>query len=907
VVISILAGVTFVLPLRAGDEKPAAAESKKTPWKAEDVIFTESAGQFRISPDCKWVVWVKNVADKEKDRSLSTMYLTSLTEKKEIQLTYSEDAFVSPQWSPSGEIISFLSSRPVPKPKPGAPTMQLWLMNKAGGEAWPVTDFIRGIQEYEWIDQDTILFVAQEEPSLYEQKLKEDKDDSNAVDDEAHVAPVRLFKFSIKTKKVTRLTDNADRMSGLAVSHDHKHAVITAQRELSYAWDQKLPPVSYLIGLTSGQTKQVDFGPKVTPLMPIWARDNSGLYFMSQYSDDPRFQTATIQKMQFYDLVSGKTTEVNLDWDRGAGEFQVTNDGFITLMPDGVYHKAARYTRHGSTWSHEWIGNAEAKNYGGVVLGQDDHTLLYDYSTASTPTQWFRARLDGTTVSAPVQITDINPLYKNKVIAKSEVIHWKGANNEEVEGLLFYPHNYEAGKRYPLVVATHGGPAGADADSWSESWAYSSNLMTQRGAFVLKTNYHGSSSYGLKWVESICCGKYYDLEIPDIEKGVDNLIAKGLVDKDKIGAMGWSNGSILSIQLSVTNPDRYKAISVGAGDVEWISDWANVDFGESFDHYYFGKSMLEDPQFYLKKSPVFKMDKVKSATLIFFGTEDRAVPTDQGWTHYRALYTIGKVPVKFILFPGEGHGPARYVHQLRKVNEELAWFDKYLFHINPPENEAFKKGSPLDTALKLRSVQKDDGLYGTHAGTSRVLVPEVVKRNDLEIGRFEVTRAQFSAFQSSYQFPAGTGNYPANGIGFDQAKAYCEWLSGRTGQTFRLPNENEVTSLYADHPGENTLDYWAGYAINPEDSQRLDAKIKDLPGNAPLLREVGSFPGQGGEDEDLIFDLAGNVAEWVIASDGSGKTLGGSADRAADSKARYRAADLQYTGFRVVRGAAKPK
>ena len=83
--------------------------------------------------------------------------------------------------------------------------------------------------------------------------------------------------------------------------------------------------------------------------------------------------------------------------------------------------------------------------------------------------------------------------------------------------------------------------------------------MTQKGAFVLKTNYHGSTGYGLKFVESICCGKYYELEIPDIERGVDNLIAKGLVDPDQIGAAGWSNGSILSIQLTVTNPDRYKA------------------------------------------------------------------------------------------------------------------------------------------------------------------------------------------------------------------------------------------------------------------------------------------------------------------------------------------------------------
>jgi formylglycine-generating enzyme required for sulfatase activity len=78
-----------------------------------------------------------------------------------------------------------------------------------------------------------------------------------------------------------------------------------------------------------------------------------------------------------------------------------------------------------------------------------------------------------------------------------------------------------------------------------------------------------------------------------------------------------------------------------------------------------------------------------------------------------------------------------------------------------------------------------------------------------------------------------------------------------------------------------------------------------LPGNAPLLREVGSFSGQGEDGEELVFDLGGNVAEWVIAADGSGETRGGSADRPADSKASYRPADAEYTGFRVLRGASQ--
>ena len=349
--------------------------------------------------------------------------------------------------------------------------------------------------------------------------------------------------------------------------------------------------------------------------------------------------------------------------------------------------------------------------------------------------------------------------------------------------------------------------------------------------------------------------------------------------------------------------------------MEWLSDWANVDFGESFDHYYFGKTPLEDPQLYIEKSPLFKMDKVKTPTLIFFGTIDRQVPTEEGWTHYRALYTIGKAPVKFILFPGEAHGPRKLTHQLRKMNEEEAWFDAYLFKTKLPENEALKKGSPLEVALKRATVQKVGGSYGVafHPAAAAenpapdVLIPETVKRGAIEIGRFEITRAQFAAFDKDYKFDAGTENYPANGITLEQAQAYCKWLSELTAETYRLPNESETVDFYKARSGENTLDYWAGYALNPEDAQRLEAKIKELPGDAPLLREVGSFAAEGDEGEELVFDLGGNAAEWVVATDGSGKTLGGSADRPADSKAQYRAADPAYTGFRVVHIAPPPK
>jgi dienelactone hydrolase len=610
----------------------------------------------------------------------------------------------------------------------------------------------------------------------------------------------------------------------------------------------------------------------------------------------------------FYDIASDKGMKVDLAWENGVGGgFEVTPDGFITLLAAGVRFQPARYLKTGLTWKKTDIVGDQVKNLFSLAISKDAKKVIYEHSTASTPGQWFKAALEGNRLVNAIKISDLNPAFKNKVSAKTELVRWKGALGEEIDGLLYYPKDYESGKKYPLLTAPHGGPAGADLDSWDESWAYAHQLLSQRGTFILKPNYHGSANYGLKFVESICCGHYYDYPVEDIEKGVDSLIAKGLVDPDKVGTFGWSNGSILSIAVSIANPERYKVVAAGAGDVEFISDWANVDFGHSFDTYYFGKSPLEDPELYIRLAPLFQMDKVKAPTIIFFGTEDRNVPTSQGWTHYRALYHLGKVPVKFLLFPGEPHGLQEYTHQLRKVEEEMAWLDRWFFKTLVTENEALKNDSPLGQALRRKEIAKSGTRYGLEAKTGGLLIPEVVKRGENEIGRFEVTGAQYAAFAPDYLVAPGDENFPANNIPYEKAKEYCAWLSKLTGQTWRLPNEDEVASLYKGLTGENTLDYWAGYALNPDDARRLEAKVKELGGDAPLLKEAGTFAGAGKDDEPLLFDLGGNVSEWVIDKDGNGKKMGGSADRPADPRAQSAAAAMEYTGFRIIRGEAKAK
>ena len=866
------------LPLLAAAEK----------WTVEDVLTMERIDGVELSRDARYAVWSQSRMDPEKGEPVSNLYLRDLAGDFEVQLTRGKDSNTSPAFSPDSRRIAYLSSRkPADTPPGGVESpadrgrAQIWMLDVRGGEPWAVTKFENGVRAFGWIDNDTLLVAAPEDPSLYEQRNRERKDTSHVVEDEEHAAPVRLFTFSLKTKTARRLTENKDRIARLAVSPDGARAVTIHDRSMRYIYDQKIRPAAFLHDLQSGASKPLFADGKLMPRQVAWSADSRSFYFAAPYTTHPVYVNAAVDKLYRFDLASGAATEVPLDWNNGlAGGFAVTPGGFLALLANGVRPRAALYTRAGGSYTRAWIEGEHATNLFAAEVSADGRTVLFRHSTASQPAAWYSARLEGSSLQNPRPLTDLNAGLKNKAIAKTETVYWKGAKDEQVEGLLYYPHDYQPGKKHPLVVSIHGGPHGADMDHFDDSWSRPANLLAQRGAFVFRPNYHGSSQYGLAWGESIAGGNYNELEWIDVERGVDMLIARGLVDPARLGIMGWSNGSIITIEIT-TRTTRYKAASAGAGDVNWTSDWGNAVFGHAFDHYYLGKTPMEDPELYIRKSPLWRMDKVTTPTIIFFGTEDKQVPTEQGWQHFRALQHHARAGVRFILFPGEAHSPRKYVHQRRKLEEELAWFDKHLFATPAEKNEALKPGSPLAAALQ-RNAQAAE--------------PEMAERGRLHISRFEVTRAQFAQFDPSFPIAPGTEAFPATGVSFEQAQRYCEWLSKRTGRKYRLGAEEELEKYLKPARGENTLDAWAGYAVNADDEKRLASLVEGL-GPGALLKPVGSHAGSG---DDPLFDAGGNAAEWVVAKDGSGKAAGGSADRPCDPKSTGKPRP-DYIGFRVVR------
>jgi dipeptidyl aminopeptidase/acylaminoacyl peptidase len=276
--------------------------------------------------------------------------------------------------------------------------------------------------------------------------------------------------------------------------------------------------------------------------------------------------------------------------------------------------------------------------------------------------------------SSWVKVSDGNPQVGKLALGETEAVRWKAKDGVTVEGLLIKPLGYEKGRRYPLIVQIHGGPAAADMNGFQGRYVTYPHIYAAAGYAVLQPNYRGSTNYGEAFARQIG-GNFMRLSYGDIMSGVDHLIAEGIADPDRLGMMGWSAGGHLS-SWTLTQTDRFKAISTGAGAVNWISMYAESDV-QSVREFYLGGRPYDAWDNFVKESALKYIRNAKTPTLIHVGEADQRVPKPQSDELYMALKKLG-VPVEYLVYPGMPHGLTEPRYQLVKMVSEFSWFEKWI-------------------------------------------------------------------------------------------------------------------------------------------------------------------------------------------------------------------------------------
>jgi dipeptidyl aminopeptidase/acylaminoacyl peptidase len=282
------------------------------------------------------------------------------------------------------------------------------------------------------------------------------------------------------------------------------------------------------------------------------------------------------------------------------------------------------------------------------------------------------------------KLTSLGDQLKAFKIARRELISWKSSDGATIEGVLYTPPDFKLGHKYPLLVVIHGGPTGVDQPILNADRYYPLERFVAKGALILRPNYRGSAGYGEKFralnVRNLGVGDY-----ADVISGVDALIAKGFVDKDRVGSMGWSEGGYISAFISASS-DRFKAVSVGAGISDWVTYYVNTDI-TPFTRQYLHATPWDDPEIYKKTSPITYIAKAKTPTLIQHGENDRRVPIPNGYELRQALEDRG-VPVKMVVYKGFGHGITKPKQQRAVMEENEKWFAKYIWGEEPAPSPA---------------------------------------------------------------------------------------------------------------------------------------------------------------------------------------------------------------------------
>jgi dipeptidyl aminopeptidase/acylaminoacyl peptidase len=310
------------------------------------------------------------------------------------------------------------------------------------------------------------------------------------------------------------------------------------------------------------------------------------------------------------------------------------------------------------------------------LSASSDHSLfVFHASTFDHPMEVYGAK-PGTVMTSGLegvmQLSHFNDGVE-PAWGKAVSLNWK-SDSFRVQGWLLLPTAYDHGKKYPLIVEVHGGPAAAVESRWGTLGGISANAFSALGYFVLLPNPRGSFGQGEAFTQANRKDFGYG-DLRDILAGVDTVLGKYPVDPKRVGLTGWSYGGFMTM-FAVTQTNRFKAAVSGAG----IADWQSYYGQNSIDQWmipYFGASVYDDPAVYAKSSAISYIKQAKTPTLVVVGDRDGECPAPQSFEFWHALRDR-RVPTELVVYPNEGHGFVDPSHRRDVMDRAVEWFARFM-------------------------------------------------------------------------------------------------------------------------------------------------------------------------------------------------------------------------------------
>ena len=640
-------------------------------WTPELMLKVRRVASVRPSPNGRHVAYTVAEAVMTEDRSefVSQIWLSNADGSEPTQMTFGAKSSTNPVWSPDGKYLAFTSDR--------SGKMNLFRLRVTGGEAEQLSDVKSGVGAFAWSpDGHQIAFVLTDPPTDADDKAAKLKDDARWIDRDYKMDRLSLLNVE---------KDKAGKRESLVLTPAH-FTIGAAARPGGSSFDWS--PDGKSIVFSHRKTPLADDWPtsdvsmvevatgKITPLAktggsefaPLFSPNGKSVAMV--VSDDPPTWAGNYT-MQIVPVGGGAVKSLPGTPDRQPTLIGWSSDGMRLFFTEthGTLNRLSAISVESGKIEELYSGNEFVRAF---ELNSKGSTFGF---VREAPQRAPEACVSPTDKFAPTQVSQANTHLPTAPLGKVEVLKWKSFDGQEIEGLLTYPVNYQAGTRVPLLLQIHGGPTGVFVQSFAgNAGVYPNAAFASRGFALLQPNPRGSTGYGQKFRFA----NYQDWgggDFRDLMAGVDHVIEQGIGDPERLGVMGWSYGGYMT-SWTITQTRRFKAASVGAAVTNLVSFTGTADI-PSFLRDYLGGEPWEDVSLYRARSPVFQAKGVTTTTLVQHGEADVRVPVTQGYEFYNALKQQG-APVEMLVLPRQPHGPTEPRMILKIMQTNLDWFEKHV-------------------------------------------------------------------------------------------------------------------------------------------------------------------------------------------------------------------------------------